>query len=408
MSRSAKATGRAFSPAVMIVVALVGIVCLAGLGLLSAYAPELKSGNNGGEHALSRAATGYGAMPGLLQNLGVPVVMSRGALTRESIDSLLVLTPGADTRPEQVGDIRHDGATLIVLPKWQAVPDARRAGWVRTIGVLSPAETLAPLPEALRKDSKLTARTGASTVALRRPDGASFGAPVKIEGLRTLSGPQWIPVVVDHQDHPVLVMHREQRTYVLADPDLINTQGLKTLTGARTGLALIDIARARTSPVIFDLTLHGLTRSRNLLRLMLEPPLLGMTLVLAGLAALAGFQATVRFGPARETGRIIAMGKRGLADNTAGLVRLARREHHMAAPYALLIRAAAARAIGAPRHLRDASLDAFLDRVGRMNGAAETYSILAQQARNAKTASDLMQVARALYRWNQELTRGRQ
>ena len=32
-------------------------------------------------------------------------------------------------------------------------------------------------------------------------------------------------------------MHKELRTYVLADPDLINTQGLKTLSGAETGRA---------------------------------------------------------------------------------------------------------------------------------------------------------------------------
>lgn len=408
MSRSAKATGGAFSPAVMIVAVLVGVVCFAGLGLLSAYAPELKSGNNGGEHALSRAATGYGALPNLLRNLGVPVVMNRGVLTEEASDSLLVLTPNPDTQPEDIEDIRHDGAILIVLPKWQAIPDAKHPGWVRTIGTLPPEATLAPLPDALRENSELIARKGPATVALRRPSGTPFGAAIKVEGLRTLSGPHWIPVVVDDQNHPVLVMHKELRTYVLADPDLINTQGLKTLAGARTGVALIDIARAQTSPVIFDLTLHGLKRSRNLLRLMLEPPLLGMTLVLAALAAFVGFQAIIRFGPTQETGRIIALGKRGLADNTAGLVRLARREHHMAAPYALLVRTAVARAIGAPRHLSDASLDAFLDRVGRTNGAADTYSSLAEQARAAKTAGDLMRVAGALYRWNQELTRGRQ
>jgi len=408
VSRSAKATGGAFSPAVMIAAVLVGVVCFAGLGLLSAYAPELKSGNNGGEHALSRAATGYGALPNILRNLGVPVVMNRGVLTEEASDSLLVLTPNPDTQPEEIEDIRHDGAILIVLPKWQAIPDAKHPGWVRTIGALPPDATLAPLPDALRENSELIARKGPATVALRRPSGTPFGAATKVEGLRTLSGPHWIPVVVDDQNHPVLVMHKELRTYVLADPDLINTQGLKTLAGARTGVALIDMARAQTSPVIFDLTLHGLKRSRNLLRLMLEPPLLGMTLVLAALAAFVGFQAIIRFGPAQETGRIIALGKRGLADNTAGLVRLARREHHMAAPYALLVRAAVARAIGAPRHLSDASLDAFLDRVGRTNGAADTYSSLAEQARAAKTAGDLMRVAGALYRWNQELTRGRQ
>jgi hypothetical protein len=203
-------------------------------------------------------------------------------------------------------------------------------------------------------------------------------------------------------------MHATTRVYVLADADLFSTHGLKTLNGARTAIALLDVVRAKDAPVIFDLTLHGMQRTRSLLRLMLEPPLLGMTLVLAALAVFAGYQAIVRFGPARESGRVIALGKRGLADNTAGLVRLARREHHMAAPYALLTRAAVARAIGAPRRLSEDELDAFLDRVSRTTGAHATYSVLADQARAAKTPGDLMRVAAALYRWNQELTRARQ
>lgn len=408
MSRSTKSTRDAFSPVAMIVAVLVGVVAFAGLGLLSAYAPELRSGNDGGDHALSSAATGFGGLPLLLRGLGAPVVMQRGVLTEGADDSLLVLTPKPDTRPEQIREIGHHGATLIVLPKWATMPSPGHSGWVRTLGVLPTEAALAPLPAEFGDGSQLIERQGRATVVLRRPDGAPFGAPIQVDGLRTLSGPQWIPVVIDDQNRPVLVMHSKLRTYVLADPDLISTHGLKTLNGAKTAVALVDIVRVADAPVMFDLTLHGLERSRNLLRLMLEPPLLGMTLVLAMLAAFVGFQAAVRFGPTRETGRVIALGKRGLADNTAGLVRLARREHHMAAPYALLVRAAAARAIGAPRHLNEAALDAFLDRVGRMNGASDAYSALAEQARAAKTSGDLMRVAGALYRWNQELTRGRQ
>ncbi|RSB43776.1 MULTISPECIES: DUF4350 domain-containing protein [Brevundimonas] len=408
MSRSARAVGNAFSPVVIISVLLVSVVALAGLGVLSAYAPELKSGDDGGGHALSRSSTGFGAMPALLRNLGVPVTMSRGRLTPSSDESLLVLTPTPSTQPEQIDDINHAGATLIVLPKWNATPDPKHPGWVRTMGLLPAQTSLAPLSEHLRQGARLQSRDGRVTVALKRPDGTPLGAPVDVDALKTLSGPDWVPVVTDDQDRPVLARHATTRVYVLADADLLSTHGLKTLNGARTAIALLDVVRAKDAPVIFDLTLHGMQRTRSLLRLMLEPPLLGMTLVLAALAAFAGYQAVVRFGPARESGRAIALGKRGLADNTAGLVRLARREHHMAAPYALLTRAAVARAIGAPRRLSEAELDAFLDRVSRTTGAHSTYSALADQARAAKTPGDLMRVAAALYRWNQELTRARQ
>ena len=408
MSLSTRASAGAFSPVTIIVAVLVSVVALAGMGVLSAYRPELQSGNDGGSHPLSRASIGYGALPRLMRSLGVPVVLSRGDLSAGSEDSLLVLTPSVETDPDRIEDIRHIGPTLIVLPKWVAVAEPGHPGWVSTAGVLPLPAVLQALPEELRDQTRLTAREGAGRVALRRPSGLAFGAPVEVEGLRTLSGAAWIPVVVDEQGGIVLGMHRDARTYLLADPDLINTQGLKTLGGAQTAVAILDIVRAGDAPVVFDLTLHGFQRTRNLLRLMLEPPLLGMTLILVALAALAGFQAAVRFGPARAHSRVIALGKRGLADNTAGLIRLARREHHMATPYALIVRGMVARAIGAPRGLSDTALDDFLDRVSRVSGAQDTYSALAERAAAARTPGDLIQVAGALYRWNQELTRARQ
>ena len=80
----------------------------------------------------------------------------------------------------------------------------------------------------------------------------------------------------------------------------------------------------------------------------------------------------------------------------------------MATPYALIVRGMVARAIGAPRGLSDTALDDFLDRVSRVSGAQDTYSALAERAAAARTPGDLIQVAGALYRWNQELTRARQ
>lgn len=408
MSRSARAVGAAFSPLTMVIVLVVGVTAFLGIALLSAYQPELRSGNDGGGHALSRGAIGFGALPVLLRETGVPVVLSRGVLNIAADDSLLVLTPSPGTSPDALEAVEHDGATLIVLPKWATIEAREHRGWVTTVGTLPTNTSLDVLPEALREGTTLTQAAGTTDLALRRPDGTAFGAAVRVENLRTLSGDAWIPVVVDAGNRPVVAMHSVTRDYVLADADLLSTHGLKSLDGARTAVAILDIVRAEGAPVIFDLTLHGFQRTRSLLRLMLEPPLLGLTLVLLAMTAFAAFQAAVRFGPPRETGRVVALGKQALADNTAGLIRLARREHHMALPYALLMRAAAARAIGAPRHLSDAEMDAFLDRVGRTTGATTPFSALAQSARAACTPGDLLKVARDLHRWNQELTRARQ
>ena len=390
----------------MIVLVLVGVIAIAGLGVLSAYAPELKRGNDGGAHALSRSSLGYAAVVRLLNLAGEPTLTSRGVLPPNAEDGLLVLTPPPGSAVD-LESFDYAGPQLIVLPKWQAMPDPGHRGWVKTVELEPEARSLGVVPAALRKGLVLATAPAEGEVRLSRPRGQVVGAPVRIRSLRTVSGPGWTPVVLDGAGRPVLIMHEDTQAYVLADPDFLNTQGLKAVNGARTAMALLSVIRAEGTPVTFDLTLNGFTRTRSLIRLALEPPLLGATLVLAALGVLAGLQAAVRFGPTRVAGRAVALGKTALADNTAGLIRLARREHRMAPLYARMIQASAARAIGAPRGLEGQALDDFLDRVSRMVGAANTYSALDARAR-AATAADLMSVARDLHAWKQELIRGRQ
>jgi hypothetical protein len=405
MSRS-KPAGM-FSPMTVLVLVLVGVLSFSGLAVLSAYAPELRKGDDGGGHALSRSSIGFGGLAKLLHNLGQPVLTSRGDLPVSAEEGLLILTPSMGTSQVPLEREDHIGPTLIVLPKWMATPDPKHRGWVITHGDNGGEPSLFVLPQKLRKDLKLNAAKGKRTVRLRRPNGEAFGAPVEIKGARTLSGPGWTPVLLDQDGGVVLAMHGDSWTYVLADPDYLNTQGLKTVAGARTAVAMLDLIRDDGSVVIFDVTLHGFKRTRSLMRLVLEPPLLGATLVAAALALLAGAQAFARFGPPLRSRRAVALGKAALADNTAGLVRLARREHKMAPLYARLIQASAARAIGAPRGLDGKELVDFLDRVSRTIGATHTYSALAERALKA-TPADLMEVARDLHIWKQELIRGRQ
>lgn len=407
MSGSKSSGAGMFSPMTMLVLVLVGVISFTGLAVLSAYAPELRKGDDGGGHALSRSSSGFGAIVRLLSLMGEPVLTSRGDLPGSAEEGLLVLTPSAGMSPVPLERNDHIGPTLIVLPKWQVRADPKHRGWVTTFGDNDAGEALAVLPVGLRKDLKLNQAKGKRGVNLHRPSGEAFAAPVSIEAPRTLSGPGWTPVVVDQNGGTVLAMHGDSWTYVLADPDYLNTQGLKSANGARTAVALLNLIRDEDSPVIFDVTLHGFKRTRSLMRLVLEPPLVGATLVAAALALLAGAQAFARFGPPLRSRRAVALGKAALADSTAGLVRLARREHRMAKLYARLIQASAARAIGAPRGLDGQELVDFLDRVSRIVGATHTYSALADRALTA-TPSDLMAVARDLHTWKQELIRGRQ
>lgn len=399
--------GRGFRPGVVLALVLAAVFALSAIAVLGAYAPELDRGDDGGDHALSRSAIGYGGIVSLLREMERPVLLSRGSLGSGAAESLVVLTP-PEGRDEAALDRLFDSPSevLVVLPKWVALNDPAHRGWVRGLQEIDVPQSLSVLPPHLRDTLTLARRDGASQVRLNGAGGRAIAEGGRIEGLRTLSGPGWTPVIVDGRGGALVVLHQDTGIHVLSDPDLLNTRGMDDPRKARAALALLDELQTGEAGIVFDLTLHGFARPRSVLRLMLEPPLLGFTLCLAFAVALVGWQAMIRFAPHRHARRAVALGKKALADNTAALVRLARREHRMAAPYARLVRAQAARAVAAPPRLSDEALTALLDRLASRHGAATPYDALAAEADKARNASDLMAVARALNRWKLEMTRG--
>jgi hypothetical protein len=120
-----------------------------------------------------------------------------------------------------------------------------------------------------------------------------------------------------------------------------------------------------------------------------------MTLALAAVLALVGWQALARFGPARLRARAIAFGKTALVDNAATLVRRAGREATLGTRYAQVIRERAVAAFGVPARLRDAALDGYLD---RLRGRAR-FTELALAAAEARDRRALTDAARALHDW---------
>ncbi|MBL7325242.1 hypothetical protein INQ16_26855, partial [Escherichia coli] len=135
---------------------------------------------------------------------------------------------------------------------------------------------------------------------------------------------------------------KDQPTLIVADPDLLDNQGLKTLAGAERAMQLLDWGDDGQRGIAVDLTLHGFGSNPNLLKLAFEPPFLPLTLCLLVAALLAGWHALLRFGPALPEARGVAFGKRAIAENGAALLRLAGRRHRTGDRYAALIRDAAA------------------------------------------------------------------
>jgi len=191
--------------------------------------------------------------------------------------------------------------------------------------------------------------------------------------------------------------------YVLSEPDLLNTKGLSSAITAQAGLQVFAFVAPDGAPVSFDMTLHGMERSRNLLKLMFEPPFLPAVLCLAfagGLMAVNAVAGQMRV----RSGREIALGKATLVENSALLVSLAGRDVRMGKRYAAMTRALAATAVGVPSRSTEAQQTAMLDAAGRQ-AREEKFSDLAAKVAEAKTRAAMTDAANRLFRWRQEIGR---
>jgi hypothetical protein len=400
----------------MLALVFIALFAFAAFAVLSTYAPELREEQDDGTHALSRSAVGFAGIVALLRAEGTPVLVSRASEVRSASASLVVLTPGLDNDAADLNRLSSRKVTLVVLPKWAAAPDALRPGWVRKVGLIPDKDLAGRLLSRLSRSSTLAARSAVTRPVLKLAEGVEVtgpdGAPMAlgllragpIDRLQTISGEGWTPILVDEHGRMVLAASEAHaQTYVLADPDLLNTQGVASLDTARAATALIGGLRSDDRGVVFDVTLAGLGRSRSLGKLMLEPPMLGGTLCIVAAALLMGFHALVRFGPAQPPGRAFALGASGLVDSSAGLVRMGRKEAELAQPYAALTEAMTAQAAGAARG-EDGER---LDQLERLRRTTSSRRELAQATAAVRTPADLLAVARRWRLWRLEMTRDR-
>ena len=396
-----RAGDSAFSARTVIALLVAGVFAFSALIVLSAYAPDLRGGSDGGGHALSKSAIGYAGVVRLLKDIGDPVVVSRDPKAQTRSTSLLVLTPDLSVDKDALNAIsgRGSGPILIVLPKWQAMPDQSNPGWVVKIGP-TPVEEVAKVLDKRFDAVKMVRETGAGPIQL---NGVAGGPMVTgpIDQLQTFVDDPDI-FVRDAHGGGVMTKSHTEPIYILSDPDLLNTQGIKDLATARAGVALIQSLRQGDGPIVFDVSLNGFARSRNLLKLAFEPPFLGATLCLAAAALLMALAALTRFGSPRRAGRAIALGKLALADNSAALIRLARREPKMAPRYLDLTRAMVAKALGAGR-LSEAELNTVLDRQAERAGVKLRLADLTTEAEAVKDRAGLLRLARNLYQWRTEM-----
>ena len=397
-----KTSSSPFAARTVAVLLTIAIVSFGAVMVLAGRAPELRDRNHAGDHPFSTSALGFNGVVQLLEDQGYPVEVSRLEHRLEGRDcGVMVVTLSPWGMGSKLQDLTLQPTTLIVLPKWIGETDRLNKKRQRDTRFMA-ARSLNDLLDQLELDGEIGRidvpnRTGTpfGDMALR-PD-------LKMQVVRSDS----LVPIVETKDGILLGKLVDRDIYILTDPDLLNTFGLAERENARFAVQLMDWLRYdEAEPIIFDAALHGFVRSENLLQMMFDIPFIGATLAALAAAFLLGWAALVRFGPTAREGRVIALGKQALVDNSAGLFTMARRETRLAPGYLIMMRRRVAREIAAPKTMTEAQLSALFDRLGPEDQSGKTFSQIERGLRGpSANREELMTRARELYRWRRDILR---
>ena len=415
-----KRTGLAalMTPKMIISLVLIGIFSFTALVTLSGYAGDLRQQNNGQAHALSRSAIGFGGLTRLLGDMDYDVRMARTEnIKYEDDNALRIFTISRPFQADGLDELDLNSPTLIIMPKWITMPVKGSAGWVRKgwgenhiwdtdnhdrdLKELTGDITFA----AVTSEDKSITYTVSSTVGDK-----SITPGFEIENLQWLKGENLLDIY-RVKAGPVLVKIQDTETYILSDPDFMNTMGIESKSRARFAVDIIDtvIADAGADPrrVDFDLTFHGFGGKTNVIKVLTQPPFLAATLCLLAAGGLIAWQAFSRFGDPLQMKRDYALGKFSLADNAARFIRIAGREPNMAKDYTALIRKQVIKELNLGGR-RPQDIDTILGRREETLSIASTYIELHNRAGVTIDNMALMQLAEDLEDWKTKMILGEQ
>ncbi|MDR6833228.1 MULTISPECIES: DUF4350 domain-containing protein [unclassified Sphingopyxis] len=412
MSGNAASDG-GFNPRLVAGVVAIGIVAFIALWALIALGPQLSSGNDGGGHALSKAAPGYAGIVDLLERSDALVDLRRSEEAPEYDDDwreLLVLTPTHNTKPDDLARLikgNRGGPILIVLPKWQTGRHPEKAGWSGNAAPISPSPKL--LPATVGSIDKIVSEPHArGATATGFVGGRNIALPLRGLRAQVMMSDGFDTMIGFPHGGTLLAKRTRDDVYILSDPDFVNNLAFASRDSARAAAMLVDAVAedADADGLAFDLTLNGFGSQRSLLRFAFVPPFIGITLCLIAAGLLALWQAWMRFGPALKPARAIAVSKAALIANSADLIKQARRELDGADAYVRSQRSAIARRLHAPGGLDEAATDRWIDK--HLRGGSELFSALARRLPLARNTHEFLADAQALHDIRKDLLRDSQ
>ncbi|MEE8526535.1 MAG: hypothetical protein V3T72_21580 [Thermoanaerobaculia bacterium] len=382
-----------------------------------------------GADSFSPSAIGHRALTQLLEPR-VPVLISHHSSAAKTSPRrpLLLLEPPADfasleqLRQMVATALEREAAVIVVLPKWTGQRSPKRRRWLgRAVPwpeevpekVLAAAVdgATATAPEAAATETRTVRRFEPRPGRRWRSQLAGDEAPSPVLPYPQLIGGQvspWRPLVATG-DGLLLARFEETGLYLVADPDLLNTSGLGRGDNAVLAYRFL-VDHLAPDALILDETLHGYQLASSVWRALLEMPLAAFSLHLAGLAALALWAGSGRFGRPRQPPPRVPPGKRTLVDNTARLFGLREHlQHSLEQYFRLTVGRVAARlriAAGGDVHRQVSTLA----RLGSVRGVDTDLDKLGRAVfRSSAGAGDprrVLVLTRTMFRWRKEILDG--
>ncbi|MCR9269148.1 MAG: hypothetical protein NXH72_04080 [Hyphomonadaceae bacterium] len=404
MSERLPQTNNPFQARTSAILIGVGTLMFIAIFALLAWSPDLASKNRAGQHPYSESALGYAGLVRLLEADGQAVTVSRLRSTLDYNDGLLILTIPAygmnRASDFQLSEVAQPA--LYVLPKWSGFGDREKPSWQKDTDLLA-RDQVTFLARLFDTDAEIWRLRNPG--AIRTPFGTH--RPEFDQQMQVLNSDSLISIV-ETPGGTLLAMIPGSSIYILSDPDLLNTFGLAHRENAHFTLSLIDwLKDYPDQSVTLDATIHGFERSESLLRSIFDVPFLGATLVAFATLLLIAWGAFIRFGPPLPEDRVLSFGKKALAESSAGLISMARREGQMAPNYAQTVKRDLAKRLGLPPQTKDPTFAQTADRLAEQKQLDKTWT---EQSRALETPAagrnDLRDKALSLWRWRQEMKDG--
>ena len=399
-----------FSRRSLILLIGVGGLSLSGGIGLALFADEIGGMQSAGADSFSRSAIGHGAFVDLLEDLDVPVLVSRHdtATKLRGGGVLVIAEPLLFSAYDDKADalrtmIESSERALIILPKWFGAPDPLNVAWIKEIGLLEPAE-IDPLMRTLGitgdihrpEEATLPASDVGPAPELILPQ--LLGSAEDVEPI--IEGPEGILLGVFDFDG--------REVWVLTDPDLLSNHGLGRGDNASVAVAIIEMLREGERGVIIDETLHGFGKMPSVWNELVEFPLAPATLHVMLVLVVLLWASIGRFGSPQPPPLAIEPGKAFLIHNTASLLRLGGHNQHALRRYFEATLAEVRHSLHAPVRLSQTDALHWLERVGQNRNVTMTVLDLQREVAAAADGGGraALLAATNINRWKTEILDG--